>query len=57
MLPAMVHVKDRDGRITDVVQQLIAMIATEVDRPASGSEIIVARLTDVLVVFLLRAYI
>ena len=57
LLPPMLHVRDHDGRMSDIVETLIAMIAGEVDQPTPGSEIVVARLTDVLVVYLLRAYI
>ena len=56
MLPPMMHVRDPDGRMSSVVDTLIALIAAEVDEPTPGSETVVARLTDVLVVYMLRAY-
>ena len=57
MLPPLIHVRDSDGRVSSVVEALIGLIADEVDQPIAGSETVVARLTDVLVVFLLRDYI
>ncbi len=57
MLPAMFRVHDLDGQISSVVESLIKLIAVEVDNPVPGSEIVVARLTDVLIVYVLRAYI
>ena len=57
MLPTMIHVRDRNGQIVSVVETIIGLIATEVDDPVPGSETVIARLTDVLIVLLLRAYI
>jgi AraC-like DNA-binding protein len=57
MLPHLIHVRDPDGRVSSVVESLIGLIADEVDRPIPGSETVVARLTDVLVVYILRDYI
>lgn len=57
MLPPMIHVRDREGRIVSVVETVIGLIADEVDDPVPGSETVIARLTDVLIVLLLRAYI
>lgn len=57
MLPPMIHVRDREGRIVSVVETIISLIADEVDDPVPGSETVIARLTDVLIVLLLRAYI
>ncbi len=54
MLPRLIHVRDTDGRVSNVVESLIGLIAAEVDRPVPGSETVIARLTDVLVVFVLR---
>ena len=53
----MIHVRDLEGQISGVVETLIALIAAEVDSPSPGTEIVVARLTDVLIVHVLRAYI
>ncbi len=57
MLPPMIHVRDREARIVSVVENIVGLIADEVDHPVPGSETVVARLTDVLIVLLLRAYI
>ncbi len=56
-LPPMIHVGDEDGRIGNVVESLIALIANEVDRPVAGTDAVVARLTDVLTIYILRSYI
>lgn len=56
-LPPLIHVRDTEGRVSSVVETLIGLIAGEVDRPIPGSETVVARLTDVLVVYVLRDYI
>lgn len=57
LLPPVIHVRDVDGRMSDIVETLVGLIATEVDQPVAGSETVVARLTDVLLVLLLRDYI
>ena len=57
MLPSMIHVRNLNGQNSGVVETLIDLIAAEVDNPVPGSEIVVARLTDVLIVYMLRAYI
>lgn len=57
MLPRLIHVRDRDGSISRVVETLVELIAAEVDDHAPGSETVVARLTDVLVIYALRDYI
>ena len=56
-LPRLIHVRDVDGSMSDIVDTLIRLIATEVDSPGAGSDTIVARLTDALVVYVLRGYI
>jgi len=57
MLPRLIHVQDADGRMSSVVESLIRLIAAEVDHPDPGAETVVARLTDVLIVYMLRNYI
>jgi len=57
MLPRLIHVQDVDGRLSSVVETLIRLIADEVDQPDPGGETVVARLTDVLIVYMLRNYI
>ena len=57
MLPPLIHVRDRDGSMTRVVETLIELIAAEVDGNTPGSQAVVARLTDVLVIYVLRTYI
>lgn len=57
VLPRMVTVRDVTGETATIVETLISLIATEVDEPVPGSETVVARLTDVLVVYVLRNYI
>jgi len=57
LLPSLLHVHDPDGRVARVTESLITLIADEVDRADPGTETIVARLTDVLIVYMLRAYI
>ncbi len=56
-LPRLIHVRDADGRMGEIVDALIGMIAAEVDEPSAGSDTIVARLTDALIVYVLRNYI
>ncbi|MDH3517987.1 MAG: AraC family transcriptional regulator [Acidimicrobiia bacterium] len=56
-LPRLIHVRDVDGTMSDIVDTLIGLIATEVDSPSAGSDTILARLTDALVVYVLRGYI
>ena len=57
LLPPMLHVRDDDGRVSSIVENLEDLIAFEVDMPVAGSDTVVARLTDVLIVYVLRAYI
>lgn len=57
MLPRLIRVRDSDGRMSSVVETLIRLIADEVDQPDPGTETVVARLTDVLIVYMLRNYI
>ena len=57
MLPPMIHVRDDGRKIANMVETLIDLIAHEVDEPTPGSETVVARLTDVLIVYVLRSYI
>ncbi len=57
MLPPLIVVRDRDGRLAGVVDTIIGLIAAEVDEGAPGSETVVARLTDALVVLMLRDFI
>ena len=57
LLPPLLRVRDLDGRMAGVVQTLIGLITSEVDDPSPGSDILVARLTDVLLVYVLRGYI
>lgn len=56
-LPRLIHVSDEDGQLTDIVETIIRLIAHEVDGHVAGSETVVARLTDVLIVYVLRQYI
>ncbi len=55
MLPRIVRVSDR--RLAEIVETLIRLIADEVDQPSPGAETVVGRLTDVLVIYMLRSYI
>ena len=57
MLPRLIRVRDVDGRMASVVETLIRLIADEVDEPSPGTETVVARLTDVLIIYMLRNYI
>ena len=57
MLPRLIRVRDADGTMARVVESLVGLIAAEVDDHGPGSETVVARLTDVLVVYVLRDYI
>ena len=57
MLPPLIRVRDVDGSLSPVVEQLIALIAAEVDEDAPGADAVVARLTDVLVIYVLRDYV
>lgn len=57
LLPPLVHVHDAGARISSVAETLVGLIAEEVDSPVAGSDTVVARLTDVLIVYVLRAYI
>lgn len=57
MLPPLIHVRDRNGAMSRLVETLIELIAAEVDDRVPGSDTVVARLTDVLVIYVLRDYI
>lgn len=57
LLPPIIHVRDVDGRLSEIVETLVGLIALEVDEPVAGSDTVVARLTDALVVYVLRDYI
>lgn len=57
LLPPVIHVRDVDGRLSEIVETLVGLIALEVDEPVAGSDTVVARLTDALVVYVLRDYI
>lgn len=57
MLPRLIRVRDVDGRMASVVETLIRLIADEVDQADPGTETVVARLTDVLIIYMLRNYI
>lgn len=57
MLPPLIHVRDVNGSMSHVVESLIELIAAEVDDHVPGSETVVSRLTDVLVIYALRDYI
>jgi AraC-like DNA-binding protein len=57
MLPRILHVRDTDGSMSPVVESLIELIAFEVDGRKPGSDIVVARLTEVLIIHVLREYI
>ena len=57
LLPPLVVVRDRVGRMSQVVETIVELIAHEVDDPVPGSETVVARLTDVLLVYVLRQYV
>ncbi len=57
MLPPLIRAGDADGTMSRVVESLATLIAAEVDHSGPGAETVVARLTDVLVVFVLRDYI
>ncbi len=57
LLPRMVRVSDLELAQRRVVEDLIRLIAAEVDAPAPGSDILVKRFTDVLLVFVLRGYV
>ena len=57
VLPPLIHARDNDGRMSAVVETMIELIAAEIDEPIPGSETVVARLTDVLVILVLRDFI
>lgn len=57
MLPALMHVRDHGGRMSGAVETIVGLIADEMDHPGPGSETVVGRLTDALIVFVLRHYI
>lgn len=57
VVPPLIVVRDQRGRMSRVVEMLVELIAEEVDEPIPGSEAVVARLTDVLLVYVLRRYI
>ena len=57
VLPPMIRIQDRTGASARLIEDLIRMIADEVDQAVPGSETVVARLTDVLIVYALRNYI
>ncbi len=57
MLPPLLHVRDHGGRVASATETLVGLIADEMDHPGPGTETVIARLTDALVVFVLRKYI
>lgn len=57
MLPPLILVRGREGALAGEIATLITMIASEVDNPAPGSETVVARLSDALVVHVLRSHV
>lgn len=57
MLPPLMHIRDHGGRLSSAVETMIGLIADEMDHPAAGTETVVARLTDALIVYVLRNYI
>ncbi|NND04280.1 MAG: AraC family transcriptional regulator, partial [Acidimicrobiia bacterium] len=57
MLPPLIRVRDIDGSMAPVVETLVELIASEVDSHGPGADAVVARLTDVLVIYVLRDYI
>lgn len=57
LLPPLVLVRDTGTGIARVAETLIGLIADEVDSPVAGSNTVVARLTDALIVYVLREYI
>ncbi len=57
MLPPLITVRDVDGSMSRIVESLIELIAAEVDDHGPGADAVVARLTDVLVIYVLRDYI
>ncbi len=57
MLPRLVHVRDHSGRTSGAAETLVGLIASEMDNPGPGTETVIARLTDALVVYVLRSYV
>lgn len=57
LLPPLVVVRDSHRQISNVAETLVELIAREIDSPVAGSATVVARLTDALIVYVLRAYI
>lgn len=57
LLPPVVRVRDTEGRAARLIEDLIRLIADEVDVYQPGSETVVARLADVLVIYMLRSHI
>jgi AraC-like DNA-binding protein len=57
MLPPLLHVRDHAERMSGAVETLVGLIADEMDHPGAGTETVVARLTDALIVYVLRNYI
>lgn len=57
LLPPLVHVSDVGGTTSSIIETLVGLIAAEVDGPSLGSDTIVGRLTDALIVYVLRTYI
>ena len=56
-LPRIIAIRDSSGRTAALIETVMSLIADEVDAPTPGSEAVVARLTDVLIVYVLRTYI
>ena len=57
MLPPLIRVRDIDGSMAPVVETLVELIANEVDGRGPGADAVIARLTDVLVIYVLRDYV
>jgi AraC-like DNA-binding protein len=56
-LPAVIHVKAQQGRAAPWLESTLRFLADEAQAPSQGTETIVSRLTDVIFVQALRAWI
>ena len=57
LLPEIIHVSDADGGMASYVQSIIELLAREVRSDEPGSATAASRLTDVLVIYVLRHHI
>jgi AraC-like DNA-binding protein len=57
LLPPLIHLRGHEGRSTDAVEALLAMMACEVQSGLPGAQTLLRRLADMLFIHIIRAWI